>query len=530
MDWHLAVKMLTWWKTLLGGQGNPFTTTVIYSSQLTPAQVDALGDTGLPNLCLIEAASVREIGYFGAANQMFKFGLDWMSRNLPGKAMLWVEADCVPMRAGWVEEILAEYRQCGQPFMGDHVVEGQRIPHMTGNGVYHPDWQTHAPGFTLLPGPIETWGWDSQFAAQTFPQSHKAATIQQIWRPELPITGSFLEQMRPDTALFHQCKDGSLIDVLCEKQGIPLIPLAAQIVKSTYDKEAGAHGHEDTPGYVLPKLKASVQRKVNPVTEILIVTFARDMEFLRYCLRGIEKFATGFGNVTIVAPSHEKGQYDWLPKFTRIEYFDEPAGKGMLAHEVQIMRADQICKGADIILHLDADCLLWEPVTPQSFMVNGNPLIVHEPFAKIGNPNRHIWKKCVEEAIGITPEIETMTRHPQIYRRELYPKARQLIEARCGRAYDWFILQQRNDFPQGFAEHPTLGTVARQFFPDDYTFVEYDRVSDKAACAIGHDDFQYVYRRGRDHLVETWSHGGIDRYRALLDSVMAGNPPQFVIK
>ncbi len=530
MDWHLAKKMLTWWARLLNGQPNPFVTCVLCSKELTTEQRDQLGDSGLPNLCIVVAESVEEVGYFGAANAMFKAALDWWGRELPRHAMLWVEADCVPLRAAWVEAIQAEYRRCGQPFMGDHVVAGQRIPHMTGNAVYHPDWKIHAPGFALLPGPVRAWGWDSQFAHQTFTQSHKADTIQQIWRPELPITAAFLPELRGATTLFHQCKDGSLIDVLCSLHGIPQIPLDVQLVKSTYEADRGKHGQEDNTGTVWPKMRSIAERKANPVTEILIVTFRRDIEFLRYCLKAIEKFASGFGNVTVAVPIHEKGLYDWMPSFVRTEFFEEPAGKGMMAHEREILRADELCQGADIIVHLDADCILWEPTTPKDFMIDGNPVIVREAFAKIGNPNRHIWKKCVDAAIGWEPEFETMTRHPQVYRRELYAKTRQLIEKKCGKSFESYVMACRNEFPQSFAEHPTLGAVALKHFPDDYTFVDYDRESDKRELGIDHNDFQYVYRHGRDKLVECWTHGGVDRYRTLLDSVLNNTSPQFVLK
>ena len=524
MDWHLACKLLRWWKAMIGGAPNFYPTIALVSKQLTDGERDALGDSGLPNLSIV-TADVEETGYFGSANRMFRFALDLMEKRFPDRAMLWMEADCVPLSPDWLDAILVEYRACGKPFMGDHYHGA--INHMTGNGVYHPGWRTLAPSLAQLPGPEAAWGWDSMCAHETFPQSYRAATIQQIWRPQ-PFPAQFAAQpIRDGVALFHQCKDGTLIDVLCERAGLPPIPLAPQLCESTYAAEAQWHGDEHLPA----KQRLRRPGTARPLTtSFLIVTFKRDMDFLRYCLRSVEKYATGFAGVDLVVPVSERGLYDWTPNNTHVHYFDEPTGKGMLAHEFQIMHADEWCPDSDVIVHLDPDCCLWRPVTPKTFVQDGQILATREPYDRIGNPNRHIWKRIVEEVTGIEPRWDFMLMHPNVHWREVYLKARQVIEQKTGRRLDLVIMNGRNEFPQSFAEFPVLGTVAEHFFGDRYRYTDYDKVADFRAAGVEPGSSQYIYRLDRDACVECWSHGGIGSYRALLDSILAGNPPSFVVK
>jgi Methyltransferase domain len=229
-DWNLALKNLKWIRSI--GCAQPI---IAYCThELTDAQRDELAEFAT----VVIARHIKEVSYFGTPNQMFKGALEYAEREHPGKAMLWLEADAIPLRATWVDEIMAEYRDCGRPFLGDVQKDGD-IPHLSGNAVYHPSWRKLAPSLAALGQ--EECGWDSLCAHDLLPRSHHAKTIQQIWRPPLPITAAWAAQnIRPETALFHQCKDGSLIDVLCDRAGIPRIPLAPALCASTYDTQKRA--------------------------------------------------------------------------------------------------------------------------------------------------------------------------------------------------------------------------------------------------------------------------------------------------
>ncbi len=158
----------------------------------------------------------NEVGYPKSASHLFLRAMEHCEKHHPGEHILWVEADTVPLCSGWREAIAAEYAACGKPFMG--VIErGHGFAHMAGVGVYPPDWRAKAPllADVLNAGDI-FWGpglgqaFDTYAAPQTVPQCAQAKTIQQIWRPTLPITEPWMRTyVRAGVVLFHQVKDGS---------------------------------------------------------------------------------------------------------------------------------------------------------------------------------------------------------------------------------------------------------------------------------------------------------------------------------
>lgn len=179
-----------------------------------------VGDTkdGMFQTVIAEPPDEQERGYPGSASHLFVRALEHVGQRHPGAATLWCEADTVAVRPSWFREIVDEYQACGLPFMGGQAGLGE-FRHMTGNAVYPPDWRTLAPllldSFTASDSAY--WGegkgepWDVFARSQVMPRMHLCRTIQQIWRPAR-FTG--LGQILPATALFHQCKDGSLVRVL----------------------------------------------------------------------------------------------------------------------------------------------------------------------------------------------------------------------------------------------------------------------------------------------------------------------------
>ena len=229
-DWNLAKKWLRWCSWLESRSPSRYELVIWVTPDLTRAQCAELLMAAKPINCRLERCSgLKELGYFGTPNQVLHGVLRFCEREYPGRAILWCEADTVPMQPRWVNAILTEYRACGRPFLGDVYREGP-VPHSTGNAVYPPNWRQAAPMLESMGS--EPRAFDSLCAHEILPRTHPAKTIQQIWRPALPMRSRAL--VRPSVALFHQCKDASLIDVLCEASGAPMIPLDPPLCQSTY--------------------------------------------------------------------------------------------------------------------------------------------------------------------------------------------------------------------------------------------------------------------------------------------------------
>lgn len=220
-------------------------------------------------------------------------------------------------------------------------------------------------------------------------------------------------------------------------------------------------------------------------TDLFICTYRRDFQYLRYCLRSIEKFARGFGSVVIgvpgqdfdlatalIAPGSEDGK---VPISVRTG--DEWPGKGFLWHESQIMRSPEWCPQADYIAHMDADCVFTEPVKPEDYFVEGKPVLVYAPYAWLVPQQENLinWKVATQNALGFPVEHEFMRRHPAVHLVKTYIKSQLCITDHHRRPMDDYIREQKDSFPQTFAEFNTLGAVAWKFFHDDYHWINQEK-------------------------------------------------------
>jgi hypothetical protein len=238
---------------------------------------------------------------------------------------------------------------------------------------------------------------------------------------------------------------------------------------------------------------------------IFTCTCAKDFPWLKYCLRSIGKFATGFAGVTILVPTQDLDLLQKLVDEARIEIalpvhclaLDEWPSLGMVWHMNQVMHADQHCPGADFIAHLDPDCVFTAPVSPDTYIKDGKPILRFENFHFIGyrHPGVLRWQECTTKCLPFPVHYETMRCHPEIYHHGLYAAARAQMEEKTGRTVPDYVRTCRNEYPQGFCEFVTLGNVAMQLFREQYHLVE--QFSNRVAPP--------------NHVQQFWSHGALDQ-------------------
>ncbi len=206
-------------------------------------------------------------------------------------------------------------------------------------------------------------------------------------------------------------------------------------------------------------------------TDLLIVTFNRDFPYLKYCLRSVDKFARGFTQVRILVPHEDVNAVTEMiaamPKTSptpmmALGYAEKP-GKGMLWHMRQIMYADT-WSTADVIAHMDADCVFDSEVDPAIHFMdpNGRIILRYEPFNSIikRHDSMSRWQECTQKILPFPVRHETMRAHPEVYHRSTYELARDLVQHKVNMRIDEYILSCENTFPQTFCEHVTLGNVA----------------------------------------------------------------------
>lgn len=239
--------------------------------------------------------------------------------------------------------------------------------------------------------------------------------------------------------------------------------------------------------------------------DIMVVTYAKDFVYLKYCLRSILKFATGFNAVRLLIPHEDvEGANAIVSELNCADYpvvtmgYAERVDKGMLWHMRQIMYADQ-WSTADIIGHLDADCVFDAPVSPEADWLTpeGKIILRYEPFGSICKRHDFLarWQSCTQKILPFQVKHETMRAHPEVYHRSTYALAREIIERKVNIRIDEYILSCENAFPQTFCEHVTLGNVALEKQPNIY-----EGVQQKDDCPTPDNK-----------VFQAWSHGDINQ-------------------
>lgn len=182
-------------------------------------------------------------------------------------------------------------------------------------------------------------------------------------------------------------------------------------------------------------------------TDIFIKTCQHDAEYHVFCLESIDKFCTGFGDTVVVNSEHPNG------------YLDQQVVK---------LHADVHCDG-DYILVTDSDTLFTEPVTPESFMVDGKPMWFVTPYTEelLEHPGMKAWYDVMGQYFREVPPFEFMRRQPFMFPRWLTEKLRADCIERHGKTIEEYI-----HWKGAFSEWNVLGFYAWLYHRDAFHWVD----------------------------------------------------------
>lgn len=199
-----------------------------------------------------------------------------------------------------------------------------------------------------------------------------------------------------------------------------------------------------------------------PITDIFIKTYSRDHEYLKYCLASIEKFCTGFRQVVIVDSEHPQG------------YLDQQVQK-LSAH----YRTD-----ADFILFTDSDTLFTQPVTPDTFMVDGKPIWIHTPWTpelRAAVP----WFEPMRKFAGEDTPSEFMRRQGFMVPRQALEALQLFCWAKHKCPLEDYIMGEKI-----FSEYNSLGAYCWKFMHDRFHWV--DSSKDELPALVVHQAWSHT--------------------------------------
>ena len=238
-------------------------------------------------------------------------------------------------------------------------------------------------------------------------------------------------------------------------------------------------------------------------TSIFIRTYRGDREWLNYCLRSLEKFASGFHEVVISIPTGDEPHFDLFDfRGANVVWYNDAKCDPYVAQQENKLCADQYCTG-QLICFVDSDCFATEPVTPASFCnERGKPIQLLRHWADTGDAK--CWLPITAAALGETPTFEHMAAMPLIYDRRTFPLLRDHIAATHKESLREYISKVKD---REFSEFNLLGAFALRYTPSFYDW----RLADPST-----DGYPRSIRQQW-----SWQKGGVDRHRAEYEEILA---------
>ena len=201
--------------------------------------------------------------------------------------------------------------------------------------------------------------------------------------------------------------------------------------------------------------------------DIVVRSYYRDIQWLRYCLRSIDRFCNAFRQTLVVVPESCRERIHRSP-LDRVEtIFCPNYADDYLGQQVTKLYADTITD-ADYILHVDSDCTFRVPVRPDVLLSDGRPEVMITPVEAFQRTPP--WQAQTERALGFPVKYDYLRRQPQIYPRWLYGHLRAHVRAIHGRELTDYVLDQG---PLGFSEFNALGALAHRDYPDAFCWREW---------------------------------------------------------
>lgn len=234
-----------------------------------------------------------------------------------------------------------------------------------------------------------------------------------------------------------------------------------------------AENIEKVKQFVSPSLQHFSDVKV----DLYIKTYINDFQWLFYCLKSVEKFATNYNKLIIIVPEgqHNEFQEQVGKHFSHSNWechIVKEDSNGYLFQQYMKMSAHKY-SNAEFIKFLDSDCIFTRPFDATSLITAGRPQYLYRPYyKKDGSSNvgeATCWKVPTETVLKRKVECEFMCRHLFCYRRDT-----------LGNFEKWFHKNHQKGLLDHilsagtFSEFNALGAFAFYHEREKYDFVSTD--------------------------------------------------------
>lgn len=237
-------------------------------------------------------------------------------------------------------------------------------------------------------------------------------------------------------------------------------------------------------------------------TDLFVKSHAPDYGWLRYALRSIDKFCTGFRKVVLVAPTADCPR----PETTSSELFIQPERQPGYSFQMVAKCYADIVSDADHIVFHDSDCLFTQPVTPETFLRDGKIMWNYTPWEHSREDERNAWVPVMTKFMRGKVDHNFMTRHPFVWPRWLFRALRDYTAKAHGmELLDYIMAQASEATCLTFSEFNCAGAYAWQHQREHFHWL--DTTKDEIPPTV---------------IRQFWSRGGItDEIKAEMEAILA---------
>ena len=198
-------------------------------------------------------------------------------------------------------------------------------------------------------------------------------------------------------------------------------------------------------------------------TDLFLITYPKDYEWLPFLFRSIDRYLTGFRKVVLVLEQSDDAP-SRLPSYVEVKRCRDYRGSPVKGYHGQCIEKLALHEhtDADRILHIDSDCVFTAPIDLQTFEY---PLIC-SPWNKVGDAI--CWFGPTRKVLGFNPPFETMRRYPFIYPLDFHREVYDFIGGRDR------LLSLLTGGMQSLSEFNILGNYAIVKTPERFTICRSD--------------------------------------------------------
>lgn len=148
--------------------------------------------------------------------------------------------------------------------------------------------------------------------------------------------------------------------------------------------------------------------------DIFIRTYSKDLEWLKYCLKSITKYATGFRDVIICIPEHEKHLISgWGLTKEKVFKWSPVSANGYVDQQINKLSAHKFTD-ADYVLFIDSDTCFKKKTNVTDYFTVAKPNLIKTRYELVGDAI--CWKEPTESILKTEVHYEYMRRMPLLYK------------------------------------------------------------------------------------------------------------------